>query len=87
MRPTKDVQVSVISGEIALCFAVDGTFVDGGCFFTDETPADGSSIQTHTTLSLSGVPHGTTHTVQTYVDSGVSGFFYYYNVDYRVYKP
>lgn len=81
------VEVSAASGGIALCFAIDGTFVDGGCFFSEEAPADGSYIQAHTTLSLSGVLHGTTHTVQTYVDSGVSGTFSYYNVDYRIYKP
>jgi hypothetical protein len=83
----QDIEVSAVSSGIALCFAVDGAFVDGGCFFAAETPADGSAVQTHTTISLSGVLHGTTHTVQTYVDSGVSGVFNYYNVDYRIYKP
>lgn len=79
-------QVGVPGSLVGLCFYVDGTLVNGACFYTDETPADGSFTQTHTTQSISGVPHGT-HMVQSFVYSSVGGVYDYYNFDYRVYKP
>jgi hypothetical protein len=70
----------------AICFYIDGSSVPIGCFYTNDTPNDGTSVTGSQSYNVSGIPHGN-HTVQTYLftTSGtpVEGFA----ITYRVFKP
>ncbi len=72
--------------EAALCLYVDGSLVNGTCYFSGEVPADGSYAQIASSLSAPGLSPGS-HTVQIHLYTFSGAFVGYYNVNYRVYKP
>ena len=68
------------------CLAVDGV-LDANCGYNDDkVRPDGSPGQITSSHATSGIPVGT-HTVQTFVGSVGGVNVYYYNINYRVYKP
>ena len=68
----------------ALCFYIDGAPVNA-CYFSGETPADGTYEQISTTQGAS-VSFGS-HTVETIGYSDFGTFLGTANFTYRVYKP
>lgn len=72
--------------EVALCFYVDGTLVNGTCYFSGEVPADGSYVQAASSITAPGLAAGT-HNVQTHLYTFDGAYIGYYNFNYRVYKP
>lgn len=69
-----------------LCFYVDGSAIPAGCPYVNITPSDGESVMGSVTQGISGVSPGT-HTVQTLVKSNFGAKLFFYNTDYRVYRP
>lgn len=72
--------------ETGLCLYVDGTLVNGGCYFSGEVPVDGSYLQVASSIAAPNVSAGT-HTVQAHLYTFFGAYVGYYNVNYRVYKP
>jgi hypothetical protein len=68
-----------------ICLYVDGQPAGPG-FATGETPSDGSGVDTTTSQFVTGLASGL-HTVQTYFYSSYGAKVWYYNSNYRVYKP
>jgi hypothetical protein len=70
------------SGEIGLCFAMDGSFPQG-------CPTAGT-LGNYAIYSWSETVHGVakgSHNVQSVIDSNGAGDFGFYNIDYKVYLP
>jgi len=72
--------------EVALCFYVDGALVNNDCWWSGETPADGSYAQPSSSITAPGLKAGT-HTVQAHLYSLDGAFVGYYNFNYKIYKP
>ena len=70
-----------------ICFYVDGvnTGLYVNCYGTN-LPLDGSLIEISTSLSKDGIPAGN-HTVQTFIFTGYGAQVFYYNSNYKVFKP
>ncbi len=71
--------------KVAICLYVDGTLVNGTCWWSGEVPADYSYFQASTSLNTT-VPPGK-HTVQTQVSTTYGAVVGYYNINYKVFKP
>jgi hypothetical protein len=77
---------SVASNDMALCLYVDGSPTANSCFFTADTPSDGTFVQS-ANISWSGNVGVGTHTVQTFIYSTGGCTMYQFNLQYSVYKP
>jgi len=68
----------------AICLYVDGSMVNGGCYYSGDVPDD--YIQVSSSINAPGIAAGK-HTVQThvYLDGGAN--IGYYNINYKVFKP
>jgi hypothetical protein len=73
---------------IAICFYVDGSNINshGNCYYSGNLPLDGSFLEASTSLSKDGIPVGD-HTVQTRIYTADGAEVFYYNANYKVYKP
>ena len=71
---------------IAICFYVDGSLVNGACYYDGDVPD--SFLQVSTSINAQGISVGA-HTVQTHIYIGGSGGAQlgYYNINYKVYRP
>jgi hypothetical protein len=72
--------------EVALCFYVDGSLVNGTCYWSGEVPADSSYVQATSSIVAPGLAAGS-HKVQMHLYTFYGAFVGYYNINYRVYKP
>jgi len=74
------------SNNFAICFYVDGAEIPNGCYYTNDTPSDGTFDQGSTSSWESAITVGK-HTVQTVVYSSAGCNFQEYQFQYSVYKP
>jgi len=76
---------SYTGNRVANCLYVDGTLVNGTCYYSGEVPADDSYFQSSSSISTT-VKFGK-HTVQTYIYTTDGANVGYYNINYKVFKP
>ena len=77
---------STTGNNFAICFYVDGSLISNGCYYTNDTPSDGTFDQGGTSSWDIGVTHGN-HTVQTVVYSNNGCNYQEFQFQYLVYKP
>lgn len=77
---------SAASNNFAICFYVDGAVIPNGCYYTNDTPSDGTFDQGGTSSWDIGVIPGH-HTVETFVYSNAGCNYQEYQFQYLVYKP
>lgn len=77
---------STASNNFAICFYVDGSVIPNGCYYTNDTPSDGTFDQGGTSSWDIGVTAGH-HTVATVVYSNNGCNYQEYQFQYLVYKP
>lgn len=70
----------------AICTEVDGTFLQGNCFYSANTPNDLSFVTGTRSDQSSGWSHGN-HTIQTFIFTNNGTPVQQYNITYHVYKP
>jgi hypothetical protein len=70
--------------QVGICFAVDGVFVNG-CYLNGDMPGSGKYTMFSVSQGITVAPG--THTVQTFISTGSTGYGFFYNFTYSVYKP
>ena len=77
---------SAASNNYAICLYIDGGLISKGCYYTADSPNDGTFVFGSTSQWEVGVPVGT-HTMQTVVFSNDGCTYDEYQFQYLVYKP
>jgi len=79
-------QGSSASNNYAICLYIDGALISQGCYYTADSPNDGTYVFGSTSNWEVGVPVGT-HTMQSVVFSNDGCTYDEYQFQYLVYKP
>ena len=79
-------QGSSASNNYAICLYIDGALISQGCYYTADSPNDGTFVFGSTSNWEVGVPVGT-HTMQSVVFSNDGCSYDEYQFQYLVYKP